>query len=212
MWQQRKGRRVRSPAPDEAEHSYEDASDFYSSRNLVSHSFRWLLTANARADMQLKIAESSLTKERNRVRNAIERQQKSLQSRSVALQSKLSLACPRKVPGKTKTTVGGPTPELARPRCPTPNGSVSIILPPSTRLPRITFEVFEDVGESLRSRSDGFFSRHLKETGEERRRSKQRGLCSVRVRVNSRDHPDEKRTMDYLQVPLRRSKNRTRSL
>ena len=207
MWPQRRGRRLRPPPPgvlDEDEHNYEDAS-----RNLTSNSFRWLFTANARADMQLKIAETSLTKERNRVRNAIERQQKSLQSRSVVLQSKLRISPPRKFP--EKKTVGGSTPDLKRPRCPTPNASIPIILTraPSSHLPRITCDVFDKQEDSLRS----FFSRHVTDTGKERRHSKQRGHCSMRLSVDSAtDQQEEKMTKDYLQVPLRRSKNRTHSL
>ena len=130
-------------ADDVASQNYEEEADLHTAKGLNAGAFRWLLTANARADIRFQNTTSTLDKQRLRVRNAIERQQRALASKSQALQALLG----------AKKTITKPQPNepLLRPSGPTPNEwfarrprSASCDLP----------AVDADGGQHLRSRSD----------------------------------------------------------
>lgn len=217
MWQDKKGVVSRSYPPtfadEEQDHNYEEESDVCTARRLSINSFRWLWTANARADIQLKNAESSLTKERDRVRNAIERQQRSLRSRSVVLQSMLRPSPPRKHPSKNTRGEKKFHVTCSRPCCPTPTSSRQVRRrSPSCELPQITRDLCEKQRDSLRSKSDSDFKRHVTDTSEERR-IRQRGHSPKLLSGDpAAQKQQENRKKDYLQVPLPRFSNRTHSL
>eukprot|EP00118_Oscarella_pearsei_P009302 m.53179 g.53179 ORF g.53179 m.53179 type:complete len:236 (+) comp34241_c0_seq1:71-778(+) len=109
-------------AGDDESPNYEDESDVHTAKGLNTNAFRWLLTANARAEMRFQSATTTIDKQRCRVRNAIERQQKALVSKSLALKALLGKK-DGKVRGSAESEESPRRPTvLQRPTCPTPSG------------------------------------------------------------------------------------------
>ncbi|XP_062502055.1 uncharacterized protein LOC134179174 [Corticium candelabrum] len=192
---------------EDESHNYEDEADFYTARRLSTNSFRWLWTANARENLRLKTAETSLIKEKNRVQNAIERQQRSLRSRSFVLRS---LVQAREEEASKQRKVGVSALTQSRPHCPTPGAAFSRNR--RCELPQITVS---GRFQSLQSRCESLFSVRQHVTGTRAERSQQSGkrwnskLLSVDALARQQD---KNRKTEYLQLPLPRSKENSNIL